>query len=322
MTDAPFHSELSDGPDGGRAVWLHASDGVRIRVGHWPMGSQVLKGAAQKADVKGTVLMFPGRTEYIEKYGRAASEFAARGYEMVAIDWRGQGLADRLLNDPMTGHVSAFSDYQKDVDALLIWAHHQDLPKPWYMIGHSMGGAIGMQALFANLPVNAVAFSAPMWGIQLHPITRAMAGCIAGVARVLGLSHHYAPGTKPVSYVLDAEFDDNMLTTDPEMWAYMQDHIREEPLFGLGGPSINWVGASLAYCRAILERTPPALPVVTFLGSQERIVDVPSIHRRMNNWPTATLDMIEGAEHEVMMEKPETRKAVFDAMVAHFDAHP
>ena len=81
MEPAPFLSDIAEGPEGGRAYWLRAADETRIRVGVWPEGP------------KGTILMFPGRTEYIEKYGRVAAEFAARGYGMVAVDWRGCGVA-------------------------------------------------------------------------------------------------------------------------------------------------------------------------------------------------------------------------------------
>ena len=51
---APFYADVADGPPGGRAVWLHAADGVRLRAGLWP-----LQGA------RGTVLLLPGRTEYV-----------------------------------------------------------------------------------------------------------------------------------------------------------------------------------------------------------------------------------------------------------------
>jgi lysophospholipase len=33
------------------------------------------------------------------------------------------------------------------------------------------------------------------------------------------------------------------------------------------------------------------------------------------------LELIEGAEHEVLMETPEIRKSIYDSTVAHFDAH-
>ena len=77
METAPFFAEIADAPEGGRAHWLVAEDGVRIRIGHWV-----------PADAAGTVLLFPGRTEYIEKYGRAARDFATRGFAMAAVDWR------------------------------------------------------------------------------------------------------------------------------------------------------------------------------------------------------------------------------------------
>ena len=51
MTDAPLFSAVADGPEGGRAFWVQAVDGVRLRLGRWThQGAQ------------GTVLLLPGRT--------------------------------------------------------------------------------------------------------------------------------------------------------------------------------------------------------------------------------------------------------------------
>ncbi|MEO9862797.1 MAG: alpha/beta hydrolase, partial [Yoonia sp.] len=77
MDIAPFHDDVAYGPDGGAAHWVTTVDGLKIRVGHWTC-----------ADVKGTVLIFPGRTEYVEKYGDAAREFLEANYATVSIDWR------------------------------------------------------------------------------------------------------------------------------------------------------------------------------------------------------------------------------------------
>ena len=70
-----------------------------------------------------------------------------RGYASLAIDWRGQGIADRMTPNRAIGHVGHFNDYQKDLAAVLTYARERDLPKPYFMIGHSMGGCIGLRSL-------------------------------------------------------------------------------------------------------------------------------------------------------------------------------
>ena len=111
MENAPFFEDLAQGPAGGVAHWLTTVDGLRIRVGHWT-GS----------DAKGTILLFPGRTEYIEKYGPAATDFLTRGYATVVIDWRGQGMSDRTSDTYAMGDVVRFTDYQHDVNAAVNYA--------------------------------------------------------------------------------------------------------------------------------------------------------------------------------------------------------
>ncbi|MEM9756932.1 MAG: alpha/beta hydrolase, partial [Pseudomonadota bacterium] len=103
LATAPLYEDVAEGPPGGAAYWLQAADGVRIRAAMWA-----------EAGARGTILMFPGRTEYIEKYGRLAGDFRRAGYAMACIDWRGQGLADRAAAPRDLGHVGSFEEYQND----------------------------------------------------------------------------------------------------------------------------------------------------------------------------------------------------------------
>ena len=119
LETAPFFTDIAPLPETGQAHWAETSDGKKLRVAHWP-----LDGA------KGTVLLFPGRTEYVEKYAMTASAFAKKGLAVMAIDWRGQGLSDRLIPARNIGHVDVFSDYQKDVAAMLRTARALQLPRP------------------------------------------------------------------------------------------------------------------------------------------------------------------------------------------------
>ncbi len=309
MTDtAPFFADIAAAPDGHETRWLTAPDGVRIRATFWRQGA------------KGTVLLFPGRTEYVEKYGPAAGEFARRGYAMLSVDWRGQGLADRLLTDRMTGHVGRFRDYQHDVAALLALARSENLPAPFFLLAHSMGGAIGLRALYEGLPVRAVVFSAPMWGIRMHPALRPAAWAVSTLSRPLGQGHNYAPGTSPVTYVVEAPFADNVLTRDPAMYDFMLRQVSQHPELSLGGPSLHWLNEALRDCLDLRRRPSPALPCCTTLGTLERVVDPAPVRERMARWPQGRLDLISGAEHEVMMEVPALRARFYDQAAALFDA--
>jgi lysophospholipase len=304
---APFFAAVSKGPPQGAAFWAQAVDGVRLRIGVWPLEA-----------ARGTVLIFPGRTEYVEKYGQIAAALGKRGFASLAIDWRGQGLADRIARDPLVGHVEDFLDYQKDVAAALAVADAQALPGPRFLIAHSMGGAIGLRALIEGLPVRAAAFSGPMWGISMAPHLKPAAWLLSQVMPRLGQGEGLPPGTKMEHHIMADGFAGNMLTRDPEQFEIMRQQLVQHPELTLGGPSYVWLREAMAETRALSRLPSPALPCLAFLGSNERIVDVAEVHRRMTDWPQGRLQIVENGEHEVLMEGPAVTEPIFDQIAALF----
>ncbi len=310
MQDAPLYSDLADGPEGGSAYWLTASDGVRLRIGVWDKGEH------------GTVFMFPGRTEYVEKYGRAAEDLRQRGFASLAVDWRGQGIADRILEKPLVGHIDKFSNFQNDVAEVVKAAEALKLPKPYFLLAHSMGGCIGLRSLTENLPVAAAAFSAPMWNINLPPVKRPLAHTAWFTSKVFGLSHVYAPDTTGDNiYVLTENFEDNELTHNREMWGFMRSHAEARPELHIGGPSMNWVGEALKECQALAALPAPDVPAITFLGDKESIVCKAAIERQMARWPDGQLVNLDDCRHEPLMESPELQADVFNRIAAFFRAN-
>ncbi|WP_019955648.1 alpha/beta hydrolase [Yoonia vestfoldensis] len=307
---APFFDDIANGPAHGAAHWLTTGDNRRIRAGHWPVDN-----------ARGTVLIFPGRTEYIEKYGITAQALTSAGYATLAVDWRGQGLADRLIADTDLGHIGDFADYQQDVQALLAHAADLGLPRPWFMIAHSMGGCIGLRSLTNGLDVAAVMFSAPMWGIQMPRATRSFAWGLSTLSLTLKFDEKVVPGQSATSYPLQQPFAGNMLTNDPEIYAALGGQIKAHPELGLGGPTLRWLNKSLQEMRALARLPSPATPCITFLGSKESIVDPAAIRTRMARWPGGVLHEIKGGQHEMLMDTPEMRDSVTTKIIAHFDAH-
>ena len=99
LQEAPLTEiENFTAPKGGKAFFFTTSDQVRIRVAIWNTESTV-----------GTIILQSGRTEFIEKYFEVIQEFISRGFCIAMFDWRGQGLSDRLIDNPYLGHIEDFS---------------------------------------------------------------------------------------------------------------------------------------------------------------------------------------------------------------------
>jgi lysophospholipase len=305
---APYLAEIAEGPEGARAWWVTSADGTRLRLGVWP--------AAAEAP-RGTILLFPGRTEYIEKYGRVARDLVVGGFTVVAFDWRGQGLSDRPQHRRDMGHVTSFDEYREDVAVFRHALETLGLPGPYHLIAHSMGGAIGLRALHDGLPVKSAAFSAPMWGIQMTPFMKSIAGIVLGLAGPFGFGTTFAPSTGPWQPM---EFDDNPLTTDRDQFDYMSRQVAAHPELALGGPSVLWVKAALEETAALMKLPAPDIPTVTLVGTRESIVEVPAIESRMASWPRGRLITVEGGLHEMLMEVPDLRSAALSAITEHFAA--
>lgn len=309
MEKAPFFPEVAEGPQDANAYWTKADDNTRIRVAHWPI----------EGDGNGTIFIFQGRTENIEKYGRAVTNFQAAGYHAFALDWRGQGLSDRLSEDRMMGHVTSYRAYHKDVAAFLKAAKELDLPKPWFLFGHSLGACVGLQALIDGLPVRASAFSAPLWDINLPPFQKFAAWPLSWTAQTLGKGATYAPGTRGESYVLTTDFSENRLTHDPNMYRYYQSVSENLVDQQIGGPSLGWLFQTLKETKRLSKVKSPNTPCITFCGAEDSIVAIPAVEDRMSRWENGSFELVPNARHDVLYESEDIRTHVFNSILALFN---
>ncbi len=292
MTDkAPLHIDLAEAPNGGEAFWLEPA-GARIRAAIWAGGE------------RGTAFIFTGRTEYIEKYGRIITQLVERGFSVVSLDWRGQGLSERPLKERMKGHVDEFGDYQNDVAALMADDRIYALPEPHVLICHSMGGCIGTRTLIeSRMAPAAVIMSAPMLGLSMTRVETVASKVLIGGSKLVGGATTFAPDPKPrVPYVQKTDFDKNTLTNDAEHFDWMRKHLEQVSGFGLGPPTIGWLDEALKETRELAAAPHPEQPVLYLLGSEEEIVSPDAIRSAAARGAKAQLVEIDGAKHEVFME--------------------
>ncbi len=299
--DAPFYSDVCSAPDGQTGWWVKTVDGIRLRVMVWTGGQA------------GTAIVFPGRTEYCEKYAGVISKLVGRGLSVVVIDWRGQGLSDRLPGADEMGHVGRFADYQHDVAAVMELVGHLDLPRPFWMVAHSMGGCIGLRTLLDSEDFSGAIFSAPMWRLQIGTAIKgalAKAGLSKGGAAADAVSGH--PGETDT-------YPENVLTSDRELYELGASQIKRHPDLITGPPSVRWTIAAIvemermAYCRS------PKLPFLTFLGTEEKVVSQTMIKRRMAAMPNGKLAMCPGGRHEVFVETPQIRELIWNEIDRFLD---
>ncbi len=289
---------------------MTADDGIGLRIALWRGGREASAG---------TVLLFAGRTEYAEKYAPVALELNQAGYAVITVDWRGQGLSQRLMGDPRPGHVGRFSDYQHDVVALAAAALELHLPKPWYLLAHSMGGGIGLEALYNGLEVRAAAFSAPMWGIHTATDPSWFVRRLAMLVEKIGLGGKTTPGNGgTTTYVTRAGFETNVLTGDGLHWARLVAEAALWPDLTLGGATYHWVREALEECERLASQPSPDLPALISLGTRETVVSPAAINARAAGWTGAQLLNIPGGRHEVLFETPPRRAAFLSAALQLF----
>jgi lysophospholipase len=296
-------------PAGAVSEMIRATDGVAIRCAHWPS-------LARRP--KGTICLFHGRSEFIEKYYEVIRDLRARGFAVATFDWRGQGGSDRLIEDARLGHVEDFAHYVRDLDAFMRNIALPECPAPFHALAHSMGAAV----LFASLSSRSAWFervvaTAPMVDlVSTPPAARMLAGALSSV----GLSHRIVPGWSAAPVALKP-FLGNPVTSDPQRYDCVASFARANPRLSIGGPTIGWVRAAFHLMDILSNplfggewRTPS----LVILAGDDAVVSSPAAESFVRKLRATRAITIPGALHEVMQERDVLRNrfwAAFDAFV-------
>ncbi len=298
-------------PAGVRAGTITTADRIPIRYARWE---------ATGAPRRGTVVIAQGRAEFIEKYFEVVEELRARGFGVLAFDWRGQGGSGRLLADGRKGHVRRFSDYQTDLETVMTIVGLPDCRPPFYALGHSMGGAILIEAAHAGRTwFDRMVLAAPM--VALAQVTRpALIRPLLAAMSLAGFGGAVIPGGSPRPVALKP-FDGNPVTSDPVRYARTAAYAEADARLGLGAPTIGWVREALAVTRRFahpLYTRGLRQPMLLVGAARDPLIDTPRIEDFARRLKTGGAVVVPGALHELMQERDEIRSqfwAAFDAFV-------
>ena len=297
-------------PDNVVSGMMKTPDGVSLRFARW----------APPPGRKGTVCLFQGRAEFIEKYFETVRDLRSRGFAVAAVDWRGQGLSERALSDPRKGHVRDFAQYETDLAAFVKEIVLPDCPPPFYALGHSMGASVLMRVAHKGYRwFDRIVMSAPM--IKLAPrSTTPFARPTVTFLSTFGFGSSYVPGGTPM-VVAAQPFIGNILTSDPVRHARAAAVLEAEPALGLGSPTNSWASAALSVMAEFAEpgyASSIRQPIMMVAAGRDETVSTAAIEDFAGRLRAGSHLIVAGARHEMLMEQERYRAqfwAAFDAFV-------
>jgi len=289
---------LIDSFENARAGFLPLHDGKRLRYA-------IFDPAVPAHD---TILITPGRREFIEKkYLELGPEFLQRGFRLIFVEWRGQGLSSRSFNGARSQRDHA-TDFTQHIDDLNYFYDTIVVPNcvgKLIVHGHSMGSHFILRWLTErqNTVVAGVFMTAPMLALA-GPLAHASANFLSWTSSKLGYGEDYAPMQHDYSDE-DRAFAGNPLTHDPDRFAIIEKYFSAYPDLAVGGVTWDWMQAAtrsmyLAERRFKLERI--AIPVLAIIGNEDRVTPPDEVIRYLKMIPKAETILIPGSRHDVMNE--------------------
>lgn len=287
-------------------------DGFKIRYALWP----------RTADKRlGTVCLFGGRGEFIEKYFETITDLRRRGFAVATMDWRGQGGSSRLLKNARKGHVKDFADFDSDLKQFMNDIVLPDCPAPYFGMSHSMGGHLLLRSARTKMCwFDRLILSAPMIDIARNITGSPLLRYSVEAMVLLGLGKLYVPGGKPEPWEL-MPFEASSLTSDPLRYDRIRDVLKAAPWLSLGSPTIRWLRSA---SRSIMQLNSfefgPSIkvPLLIIAAGNDTVVSTRAIETFSTRVKICKYLVIAGAKHELLQERDEIRDqfwAAFDAYV-------
>lgn len=286
-------------------------DGVTIRYA-----------ALRQAKVDRAILIVNGRVESYLKYQELAWDLWRQGYSLYLIDHRGQGMSDRMLNDPQKGYVEQFDDYVVDLKQFHDQIIMADQPAKLFLLAHSMGGAISARYL-ERWPddIKAAVLSSPMLGINLGGLPKWLAKGLASTIGTVGGwfgEPPYGPGQGTYQ---DHGFADNELTHSQSRYQAFRQIYEQHPQIKLGGATAHWIYQGITGADAtIADAGAIKTPLLVLQAGNDSVVDNAAQDRfcTIAKCEGGKPLRIEGAWHELFIESDDKRQPALTAMVDFF----
>jgi lysophospholipase len=276
---------------------------------------------------RGVCVLLNGQTEFVEKYFEVIDELRGRGFAVAALDWRGQGGSGRLVpSAPLRVHIDDFADYDADLSAFMdqIVAPMLSEDERPIAVAHSMGGHILLNYLSRNSQrFAACAFCAPLLMYSTRGQPRWLVRAITSIMMLAGRGKNGVWGMEGRD-PLTMTFERQIVTSDRARFLRTQDFLKLHPDLRTSGPTWGWVAAAdralaLFALPGFAERI--SLPALILGAGRDRITVSEAAKHFAARMPACVYQLIENAEHEILMERDELRGQFWQAFDDFMDLY-
>jgi lysophospholipase len=246
---------------------------------------------------KGTLLVVHGYYDHVGIFGNAIEFGLKNNLAVLAFDLPGHGLSsgEQVV-------IDSFDQYA-DVMEVLLEEAQKLLPRPFYALGQSTGGAVLLnylwryEAMRVNPLLGRIALCAPLvlprgWRYSGRFVYKLVHRFIQRLPRGPSRSSH------------DADFNR---------------FIDEQDCLQSSTVAVRWIGAMKAWDQQFRHFPPLNKPVLVVQGDQDLTVawryNLRQIRRAL---PNARIELVPGAGHQLVNETDDLRTPVFTAINRHF----
>ena len=232
----------------------------------------------------------------------------------------GRALSERVLGDPLKGHVRDFAEYENDVEAFMREIVLPDCPPPHFAIGAFDGRErAAADAHQGRRWFDRMVMSAPMIGLSTQDLSALRA---AGDEDHAAVRHgsSYVPGGDAT--VMAAQpFIGNPVTSDPVRHARTVAMLEARALARSRRADRRLGGGGLRRHGPIRRAALPAQirqPMVLVAAGRDEIVSTSATEEFGLRLRAGAHLIVNGAKHELLMEQDRYRSqfwAAFDAFV-------
>lgn len=244
-------------------------------------------------NARATVFILHGLYDHSGLYRHVIEYLVSKNYAVVAFDLPGHGLS--------SGEPTKVDDFNDYIQALADLKHfiRGKLPKPYYVIAQSTGGAIVLDALHSKqLEFDKVVLLAPL--IRPKGWEQVRIKYTLGKPWIKQVARRYMVNSN------DEAFVDFLQHHDP-----LQSDVLD----------VRWVGAMIAWVQRYLSYGYLPQSLLVLQGDDDETVDWEyNLEEIKKRCPRLQLHMLPGAKHHLAHESTEYREEALNTILEYFQS--